>query len=351
MSKKPTLSGILVLLGICATLVHAQPMAQYTFNDGTARDVSGNGNDGTLLNTAAIADDPQRGKVLQVNQSGMRAEGPFAITTSFTLSAWIKLDVPRTGRTYFGGPWQFRTDNQGGTDHHWMEIRYPAGNFLNKLDTRVNGNAQGQLDGQWHHLVLVLPEDGVFRAYFDGVPAPFRDTNAGRKHDFLGAVGPLFFGTETAAGGNAIKGYMDDIRVYNYAVGPDEIVGLQTEGQPQLAANPVPASDATDVPRDVTLSWTPGESADTHNVYLGMVFDDVNDADLGSPALISQGQDANSVDAGRLEFGRTYYWRVDEVNSPPDRTVFKGEVWSFTVEPYAYPIPSQSVTAAASGAQ
>jgi hypothetical protein len=31
--------------------------------------------------------------------------------------------------------------------------------------------------------------------------------------------------------------------------------------------------------------------------------------------------------------GTTYYWRIDEVNAPPDETVFKGEVWSFSIPP------------------
>jgi hypothetical protein len=46
-----------------------------------------------------------------------------------------------------------------------------------------------------------------------------------------------------------------------------------------------------------------------------------------------------------VDFGQTYYWRVDEVNGAPDYTVFKGETWSFTVEPFAYPITSVSATA------
>ena len=33
--------------------------------------------------------------------------------------------------------------------------------------------------------------------------------------------------------------------------------------------------------------------------------------------------------AGRLDFGKTYFWRVDEANGVPDNTVFKGNVWSF----------------------
>ncbi|MHC4629951.1 MAG: discoidin domain-containing protein [Planctomycetota bacterium] len=117
-----------------------------------------------------------------------------------------------------------------------------------------------------------------------------------------------------------------------------------------IALDPVPADAETDVPRDVVLTWTPGELANTHDVYLGTVFDDVNEADRTDPrnVLLSQGQDANTFDPGRLEFGRTYYWRINEVNAPPDSTIFKGMVWSFTTEPVAYPI--ENITATASSA-
>ena len=39
-----------------------------------------------------------------------------------------------------------------------------------------------------------------------------------------------------------------------------------------------------------------------------------------------------------LVVGRTYYWRVDEVNAPPDSTVYPGDVWHFTVEPLSIPV-------------
>jgi len=109
-----------------------------------------------------------------------------------------------------------------------------------------------------------------------------------------------------------------------------------------------PANGAEDVLRDVVLRWTPGVFAATHNVYLGTSFDDVNAA---SPSvLVSQGKDANSYDPpGHLEFSRTYYWRIDEVNSAPDFTVHKGAVWSFTVEPFAREIAD--VIAKASSAE
>ena len=118
---------------------------------------------------------------------------------------------------------------------------------------------------------------------------------------------------------------------------------------PELATEPSPEDGASDVPQDVVMSWKPGAFADKHNVYFGDNFDDINNADITNPlgVLVSPGQDPNTFDPdGLLEFEQTYYWRIDEVNAPPDSTIFKGNVWSFTVEPYAYPI--ENITAASS---
>jgi len=64
--------------------------------------------------------------------------------------------------------------------------------------------------------------------------------------------------------------------------------------------------------------------------------------------LVSQAQDANTYDPGNLDFARTHYWRVDQVNGAPDYTVSRGEVWRFTTEPIAYPILSVKATASSS---
>jgi hypothetical protein len=129
----------------------------------------------------------------------------------------------------------------------------------------------------------------------------------------------------------------------------DQIVITEGASGPESASLPSPADEAVDVLRDVTLSWTPGEFADTHNVYFGEDFDDVNEADSGSPLLIGPGISQSAFSPGRLEFGQTYFWRVDEVNAPPDSTVFKGVIWSFKVEPIAYPVPGDKIIATASG--
>ena len=88
---------------------------------------------------------------------------------------------------------------------------------------------------------------------------------------------------------------------------------------------PVPGDGDGDVPADTSLSWEPGVYAQTHNVYLGDSYDDVNDADITK--AVSKGQTGTTFQpAGLLEYGKTYYWRVDEVNAPPTNTVFKGDV-------------------------
>jgi len=115
------------------------------------------------------------------------------------------------------------------------------------------------------------------------------------------------------------------------------------------ASGPVPEDGATDMLRDVAMSWTPGELAATHDVYLGTDFDDVNTATAASPLLVSAGQEATSyAPPALLDFGKTYYWRIDEVNGAPDFKVYKGDVWSFTIEPYAYPITKIEASASSS---
>ncbi|MCX5647451.1 MAG: discoidin domain-containing protein, partial [Phycisphaerae bacterium] len=119
------------------------------------------------------------------------------------------------------------------------------------------------------------------------------------------------------------------------------------------AVAPVPADGATDVPRDATMSWAAGQYPSTHDVYLGTTFADVNGASRTSAksVLVSQGQaDATFDPPGSLAYGQTYYWRIDEVNKAPDGTIYKGGVWSFTAEPYGYPITKVTATASSAAA-
>ena len=111
---------------------------------------------------------------------------------------------------------------------------------------------------------------------------------------------------------------------------------------------PVPADGATDVLCDTTLSWYPMGFAQTYVVYLCTVYEDVNTTGVDSELSVSHGCSWTYFRPDHLEFGQTYFWRVDEVNAPPDNTFFKGDIWSFTVEPFAHPIPAASIITTAS---
>jgi len=98
--------------------------------------------------------------------------------------------------------------------------------------------------------------------------------------------------------------------------------------------SPNPSNGKTEVQQDVILSWRVGVYADTHNVYFGTNFDDVNQAGISDHRGVLVGENltvAAYEPPGLLEFGQTYYWRVDEVNAPPDSAIYRGSVWSFTI--------------------
>jgi len=128
-------------------------------------------------------------------------------------------------------------------------------------------------------------------------------------------------------------------------------IGVAEKPDASKASAPKPEDESSDVLRDVVLAWEPGESANTHDVYLGTNFDDVNNAERTNQqgVLAVEGQISTMYDSPNLlDFGKTHYWRVDEVGAPPDSIISKGDVWSFTVEPVAYPLGTNSITATAS---
>ena len=115
---------------------------------------------------------------------------------------------------------------------------------------------------------------------------------------------------------------------------PKQIIPQGAFSLPLRARSPRPANRATDV-RDIpTLSWVQGDTADKHDVYFGTDQAAVEDATT-STAEIYRGQQAldattYTLPEAPLEWGKTYYWRIDEVEVD-GVTIHKGNLWSFTV--------------------
>jgi len=174
--------------------------------------------------------------------------------------------------------------------------------------------------------------------------------------------------------------------------GADSCVGLSEvvfnwEGAVRRASNPSPPNGSGYANSGLVLSWTPGLSSDSHNVFIGTDFNDVNDAvagtalicdfdysslvdfndlmvlaeqwltdpcdlvpsaNMGGNGIVNMADYAtvasqwnlggvyrgNTVEASFvpnaiLEPDTTYYWRIDEVDEP---NIIKGDIWNFTVD-------------------
>jgi formylglycine-generating enzyme required for sulfatase activity len=213
------------------------------------------------------------------------------------------------------------------------------------FDTGDNGALCHDLPyeaNQWYHVALVWTGSKM-KFYVNGVQSQQLGSRYDLGHvpgtgvaevDFPGPIGD----TERALGigciirdnqdppassGQFFYGRIDEMRISDVALAPSQFL---LNAEPELAFNPSPHSCAPDVRPDVNLVWSPGIGAASHDVYLGTNSGDVND---GTGGTFRGNQEPNSYDPeDLLEFGRTYYWRIDEVGA----TTVRGYVWQFAVE-------------------
>jgi hypothetical protein len=234
---------------------------------------------------------------------------------------------------------------------------------------------------EWTHIALVLTAlDGEQIIYQDGVEVVRND------------VSNLTDATQEPvlqiAAANAASVVVDDFRIWNYARTQEEIqadmnqevTGVEeglvgywrfnegegttaydlspyenhgtitdaiwtmeaapiASGKPKVVASrPDPADGTLIEDTWANLSWSPGDSALSHDVYIGDNFDDV---DSGAEGTFVGNQDGTFIVVGFPGFpfpdglvpGTTYYWRIDEVNDTEPNSPWKGPVWSFSIPP------------------
>jgi hypothetical protein len=124
-----------------------------------------------------------------------------------------------------------------------------------------------------------------------------------------------------SAGASLNVACIDDVTTVTAAIGREYVT----------ANNFYPADKAVNVGRDCELSWSGSELATNHDLYIGMDFNEVNDANFSS--YCSKGRfDVNSFSCGRLNVGQNYYWRIDEVRGD---IVWKGDVLNFQTPVYS----------------
>ncbi len=316
----------------------------------TAKDLSSYNNPGTVVGAATWVTGA-KGTALQF-VNGSRVTIPeipqYDVTAEVSLLAWVKATtVPNWGRVIDKSRYQ--------TSGFDLVLTQNVG--LPRLEFFVN-NTTSSVDGttvvannEWHFIVGTFGNK-TLRVYVDG-ERQGQTQSAGLVDINPNDLALMVGGESSSNGGQQFLGSIDEVAMYNRELSASEVMKIFQNGMasPESAADPEPQNEAVDVPREAVLGWTPGEFAASHDVYFGTSLEAVGNASRTSPSsvLASRGQDANSYDPpGRLEFGQTYYWRVDEVNAAPDFTIFKGGVWSFTVEPYSYAVTGVTATASSS---
>jgi hypothetical protein len=353
MSKKLICLACLVLVMSIAGNASADLVAHWRLDETsgtTAADSSGNGLNGT------VEGDPQWvagviGGALEFDGDDYVDLGAPAVldfgTEDFTITAWIKMTATTRGSIFaIGG------DDGGG-------IRYTLamgeGND-NKLtltmdDDSSKNQSMGDTvinDGVWHHVVGMIKGD-VALVYVDGVLDGTIDLPAG--YDLSGVLQHnAYIGAITSNASNTLHaekfmiGLIDDVRIYDTALTEPEIQAAMKGEAFTKALSPIPTDGSYHEETWVNISWSPGDLAVSHDVYMGDDFDAVSESAEGTSI---GNQAATFFVAGFPGFpypdglvpGTTYYWRIDEVNEADPNSPWIGDVWSFMIPPKTAYLP------------
>ena len=190
----------------------------------------------------------------------------------------------------------------------------------------VSTDITTQTDGAWVVDIAGSGDPGIFTPTDIDMVEQFNVPSSGSS-----AAGSTRL--VSSAGQVTMSWYNNSISRMTHSVAAFSPVNLER------ATNPAPMHLDTDVVPDIEISWVAGQGADSHDVYFGKDFDDVNTADNTWPVGTSVYKGNHTIDAntydpvGLLESEQTYYWRIDEVNDT-DPNISRGNIWNFTVEQY-----------------
>jgi len=185
--------------------------------------------------------------------------------------------------------------------------------------------------GSWYHVVAVY-DNKAMDIYLNGQPeysGTFNYNTGSTTPDKNLAIGAR---SVDSIMDDYFGGAIDDVRIYDRALTDEEIVELyEYEELPDIRVfNPNPDNEETGVEPNIILGWSSGIGVVWHDIYLGTDSNDVNSA-IDPNALPGRGrQSANNYDPCGLELGKTYYWRVDAIDSN-SLYIEKGNLWWFKV--------------------
>ena len=245
---------------------------------------------------------------------------------AYTPEAWETWDLELIGRVeHEGEVWSFTTVH--------VEAYNPSpsdGATAVSLDAQLSWSAS--TDAIMHNVYFGTDKEAV-AASDPNDPNTFM----GKQMEASFDPGPLELST-------TYYWKVDEVGILETQAGPlwsfatEEPPPPPPEPEPPFVAlwafDPEPEDGAENTTQSPVLAFSPGVLAAEHDVYFGDDPNAVADADPNTADIYVGRQAETSYEPGALEWNKTYYWRIDEVNDAEADSPWKGEVWSLTTADY-----------------
>ncbi len=341
MQKNNSVLTVFICLSLFAVHCCGALVAHLPF-EGTAEDVSGNGNHGSA--TDGIVYVPGRyGRAIHTGSGNeyveLANEANFDFIGPMTICAWVKcppgsLPAGTWSSIVTKESWRLIVLGQhwGVNGSHGFECQGLDPYYIN-VD-KAN-NYPGIQDGLWHHITVVY--DGAnMMLYTDG--------QLNKKTGHTGTPSVCDDPVRVGGGSNhpallPFNGYIDEVRIYDEALEPEDIVNAMNDRKPFKANNPQPREWQSDLSPSTVLSWSaPLDLPEaTYRIYLG------TDPNLTDAKSINIGSATRYVP--NLTINRKYYWRVDAID-PDSNKIYIGNTWVFSTS-----LPKAKTPSPADGAK
>jgi len=226
-SSTNTTSLILTVSGSGSLVAHL------TFDDGTANDSSGYGNHGLLLNGASVVEDPERGRVLNLDGTddyvdlGNAASLDLSDNGQCTVCAWVRFASKNHNAILTKGEWKeaYSLVVKGDTT--------PKDQLWTGNDTSVFSVAPVPTN-IWTHVAVTI--NGDFATfYLNGQLAGVANQDRGNAIDNPAAsvaIGREQYSGSLPAGRWFFDGQLDDVRIYERALTSNEVRDLAIGAPP-----------------------------------------------------------------------------------------------------------------------
>jgi hypothetical protein len=342
---------LLLSLVFLAGPARADLVSQWLLDEGagtTTADSGPGGNDGTLVGKLSWVPGVS-GTAVEFHGTGAAGSpteyincgkgASLDIASNISITMWIKpgADDPE-GKGTETAP-MAKADSAASVSWSW-QVRYGWGStkpfmaFTFNTSPRAWAYVNKNLTrDEWCH--IACSHDGAtLKCYLNG-----EETDSTSMGAITISPTPLLIGSD--GWGSDWIGAIDDVRIYNHGLSPDEIQATMATGPVFTATGPTPRDGSMVDKTSAMLKWRAGDEAKLHEVYFGDSLEKVSAATPADPnvfvgrqaaALLSVGIPDGPAPAGLVP-GQTYFWRVDEIDDANPASPWKGTVWSFRVQP------------------